>query len=271
MWVAALRGLADLDDPAIVRDPFAAELLPAGYASIVRAAERAPRVTRAVLRGAARATGNLSRHMALRTRAIDDVVVAEALAGTKQLVLLGAGFDARAWRLDALSDVTVFEVDHPATQAKKREGIGAERPLARDVKWAAIDFASEKIADVLAAAGHDASARTTFVWEGVTMYLAREAIEATLADLSVRSAPASCIVATYHDAAFRLETLPLAVIVRAAGEPFKTRMTPEEIRGRLGAHGFIVERDEGSDDWSRRYLRQRAYRNAERIVTARRR
>src|SRR6185437_5076023 len=42
MWVAALRGLADLDDPAIVRDPFAAELLPVGYASIVRAAERAP-------------------------------------------------------------------------------------------------------------------------------------------------------------------------------------------------------------------------------------
>jgi methyltransferase (TIGR00027 family) len=271
MWVAALRGLADLDDPVIVRDPLAAELLPLGYASIVRAAERAPRVTRAVLRGAARASGNLSRHMALRTRAIDDVVVSEALAGSRQLVLLGAGFDARAWRLDALSDVTVFEVDHPSTQATKREAIGSQRPLAREVNWAAIDFSRESIREVLARAGHDARVRTTFVWEGVTMYLAREAIDATLADLSELSAPSSCLVATYHDAAFRMETLPLSIIVRAAGEPFKTRMTPVEVRSRLGAHDFVVERDEGSDDWCRRYLHERGYRNAERIVTARKR
>lgn len=146
MWVAALRGLADLDDPVIVRDPFAAELLPRPYASMVRAAERAPRLSRAVLRATARATMNLSRHMALRTRAIDDVVVSEALAGSRQLVLLGAGFDARAWRLDALSDVTVFEVDHPATQAEKRAAIQGEPPLAREVRWASIDLRASRSA-----------------------------------------------------------------------------------------------------------------------------
>ena len=271
MWVAALRGLAELDDPAIVRDPFAAELLPRGYAGIVRAAERAPRVSRAILRGAARASRNLSRHMALRTRAIDDVVVAEALAGSTQLVLLGAGFDARAWRLDALANVTVFEVDHPDTQASKRAAIAAHRPTAREVRWAAIDFSREDVADVLARAGHDPNARTTFVWEGVTMYLASQAIDATLESIARVAAPSSVLAATYHDSAFRWEVVPLAAMVRVAGEPFRTRMSPNDVRARLEPRGFVVESDAGSDEWGRRYLHQRSYRDGERLVVARKR
>lgn len=271
MWVAALRGLADLDDPAIVSDPLAADLLPFGYRSIVRAAERAPRVSRVVLRGVARASRNLSRHLAMRTRAIDDVVTSEALAGASQLVLLGAGFDARAFRLDALRDVTVFEIDHPDTQADKRAAIGHLAPRAREVRWAPIDFSKTRVDDVLARAGHDASKRTTFVWEGVTMYLASEAIDATLDAVARLAAPGSILAATYHDAAFNLESIPLTLMVRAAGEPFRTRMTPSDVRARLSSRGFVVESDEGSDVWSERYLREPGYRSAERLVVARRR
>ena len=275
MWVATLRGLADLDDPAIVSDPLAVELLPFGYRSIVRAAERSPRVSRALMRGAARASGNLSRHMAMRTRAIDDVVRSEALAGSTQLVLLGAGFDARAWRLEGLGGVTVFEVDHPDTQRGKREALGSasgsRKPLAKEIRYAPIDFAREAVDEVLARAGHDASKRTTFVWEGVMMYLSSDAIDATLAAIARASAPSSCLVATYHDVDWGWESAPLKLIVRAAGEPFQTRMSPDDVRRRVESRGFVIEADEGSDDWSRRYLRQRGYRDGERLFVARRR
>jgi methyltransferase (TIGR00027 family) len=270
MWVAALRGLAELDDPRIVSDPLAEKLLPRGYRDIVLAAKRAPRVSRVLLKGAARASKNLSRHMALRTRAIDDVVVSEALNGTDQLVLLGAGFDARAWRLDQLGETTVFEIDFPSTQRGKREGIGDREPLAKSVKWAPIDFSKgEDVAEVLARAGHDREKRTTFVWEGVTMYLESDAIDATLASVARASAPGSVIAVTYHAADIGWESVPLTVLVRAAGEPFKTRMTKAGMRERLEKYGFRVESDEGSDDWSERYLRQPGYRDGERLVVAR--
>ncbi|HEX4515068.1 MAG TPA: SAM-dependent methyltransferase [Polyangiaceae bacterium] len=275
MWVAALRGLAELDDPRIVSDPLAVKLLPRGYRDLLTLASRSPRVSRALLVGAARASKNLSRHLAMRTRAIDDVVVSEALNGTEQLVLLGAGFDARAWRLDQLTKTTVFEIDFPSTQRGKREGIGDREPLAKSVKWAPIDFAKgDDVADVLARAGHDRAKRTTFVWEGVTMYLESDAIDATLASVARVSAPGSVIAFTYHAADPKKrwepwESVPLTVLVRVAGEPFKTRMTKAGARARLEAHGFRVESDEGSDDWSARYLRQPGYRDGERLVVAR--
>ena len=270
MWVAALRGIAELDEPRIVSDPLAEKLLPRGYRDLVTFAKRSPRVSRAVLRGVARASKNLSRHMALRTRAIDDVVVSEAMSGTDQLVLLGAGFDARAWRLDQLGKTTVFEIDFPSTQRGKREAIGDREPLAKSVKWAPIDFSKgEDVAEVLERAGHDRIKRTTFVWEGVTMYLESGAIDATLASVARASAPGSVIALTYHAAGIGWESVPLTVLVRAAGEPFKTRMTKAGARARLERHGFRVESDEGSDDWSERYLRQPGYRDGERLVVAR--
>jgi methyltransferase (TIGR00027 family) len=272
MWVAAMRGLAELDDPALVHDPFAADLLPLRYASVLRVAQRVPGASRTVLRALALASGNLSRHLAFRTRAIDDAVSGEARTGTEQLVLLGAGFDARAWRLSALECVTVFEVDHPDTQASKRAAIGDRSALAREVRWVPVDFADESrmlLDDALERAGHDASRQTTFVWEGVTMYLTSDAIDSTLAVVSRRAAPGSSLLMTYHDVAFRLELLLLVGMVRAAGEPFRTRMSPVGVRERLARHGFGVERDEGSDDWSSRYLGEPGYRSGERLVVAR--
>jgi methyltransferase (TIGR00027 family) len=270
MWVAALRGLAELDEPRIVSDPLAAKLLPRGYRDLVVAAKRSPRVSRALLVGAARVSKNLSRHLAMRTRAIDDVVVSEALNGTEQLVLLGAGFDARAWRLDQLAKTTVFEIDFPSTQRGKREAIADREPLAKRVAWAPIDFSKgEDVGDVLERAGHDKTKRTTFVWEGVTMYLDEAAIDATLASVARASAPGSVIALTYHARDIGWESVPLAVLVRVAGEPFKTRMTKAEARACLEKHGFRVESDEGSDDWSERYLRQPGYRDGERLVVGR--
>ena len=127
-------------------------------------------------------------HVSLRTAAIDDSVSASVAAGCEQLVILGAGLDGRAWRLEALRDVEVFEVDHPATQAEKRRRVARLAPRAREVRFVAVDFERQRLADRLAAAGHDATRATCWIWEGVTPYLVAPAIESTLHDIGDRSA-----------------------------------------------------------------------------------
>ena len=99
-----------------------------------------------------------------------DRTIASA-APIAQLVILGAGFDTRAWRLDALEDATVFEVDHPSTQALKRKRAAGIPAKAGQVRFVATDFQEDDMAASLRAAGYDASRPAFWLWEGVTMYL----------------------------------------------------------------------------------------------------
>src|SRR6185436_12219070 len=104
----------------------------------------------------------------VRTRWIDDAIAAAQAAGLDQLVLLGAGFDARAHRLPGIERVRVFEVDHPATQAMKRRVVDAERA---HVTYVPVDLTRDALPDALARAGLLPHARTLLLWEGVTNYL----------------------------------------------------------------------------------------------------
>jgi methyltransferase (TIGR00027 family) len=120
--------------------------------------------------------------MMIRTRFIDDCLRRAIEAGATQVVILGAGFDTRAYRLtDLLKGTTIFEVDRPQTQeVKKRrvaEALGGAPP---NVVYVPVDFEHEHLAEVLARHGHDPIRRTCFIWEGVTMYLPAEAVRATL-------------------------------------------------------------------------------------------
>jgi methyltransferase (TIGR00027 family) len=120
--------------------------------------------------------------MMIRTRFIDDCLRRAVEAGATQVVILGAGFDTRAYRLiDLLKDTTIFEVDRPQTQEMKKrrvaEALGGAPP---NVVYVPIDFQHERLADVLARHGHDPNRRTCFIWEGVTMYLPADTVRATL-------------------------------------------------------------------------------------------
>jgi len=77
------------------------------------------------------------------------------------------------------------------------------------------------------------------------------------------------LVVTYQDSAFAPESALLDVLVRVVGEPFRGRMSPDEVRAVLARHGWTVESDEGSDVWSERYLGEAGYRTNERLVVAR--
>ncbi len=126
--------------------------------------------------------------MEARTAAIDEAV---GEAHTPQLVILGAGLDGRAWRMSELRDTVVFEVDHPDTQRDKRARVTSLTQTAREVRFVPVDFTRDRLDDALAHAGHDPQRPTTFIWEGVVMYLTPAEIEATLDVVARRSTPGS--------------------------------------------------------------------------------
>ena len=115
-----------------------------------------------------------------RTRLIDDWAGAEVAAGAQQILILGAGFDSRAWRLPSFRGLPIFEVDHPATSAVKRERIEELGAPTSRVTFVPIDFDRERLSDTLSNAGFQADRRTLVIWEGVTNYLTAEAVDATL-------------------------------------------------------------------------------------------
>ncbi len=272
VWVSLWRGLGGFDRSVESDDPVAKELLPARYRALLHALELAPGVSRAALAGIGVVSGGLSRHVPFRTRAIDESVAAGVSEGATQIVLLGAGLDARAYRLDGIEEATVFEVDHPDTQAAKRRRASRLPPKAKEVVYVAVDFAKDDLATELTRAGHDPSRPTAFVWEGVTMYLPRVAIEGTLATLSARAAPGSRLAMTYYDATAMLAERLTHPLFGLIGEPLVTRLSPAQAAELLAKHGFDVTSDEGDAEWGERFVGHAGFaRISERLACAKKR
>ena len=276
--VAAARTLGALlpDHVRLADDPyglgFVGGALPRGRAAAAAAwAVRLPVIRPWVL------------YMQVRTRILDDVARAFARAGGRQLVLLGAGYDCRALRLaPELAGATVFEVDHPATQGHKRRVLAAAASPARYLTW---DFERRPMAELpaaLAAAGHDPTAPTLTLWEGVTMYLTEAAIDASVRAVGGYSAPGSQLAITYFTRAEvdrpSLVTRLTAGLVAGIGEPWTFGWEPAALPAWLAARGFALARDVTISDQARALLpgrwaggvgqRGRRVAVAERIATA---
>lgn len=231
--VAFSRGLG-VDDHEL--DPVAADLLPPWMARLVtlpRSLGSASHAYRWSIRGA---TFGLIDHNVLRTEAIDAHLLDALRSGVSQLVILGAGLDARAWRLRALRDTTVFEVDHPATQRYKLDRIAGRTPPT-DIRYVAVDFESESFSERLQSVGFRANEPSVWIWEGVAMYLPLEAVNDTLRQVTSLSEEGSTLVMTYRVA----DGLPLGALGRAlipaffaaAGEPLKCTLDPSQLASAL--------------------------------------
>lgn len=241
-----------------MRDDRARELVPAWLRAILAGLEAAPWL----LPLARISSFGLLDHVSLRTAAIDDELHIGLGRGASQLVILGAGLDARAYRLPDLGDVAVFEVDFPATQAEKRARLDPTSATARSVTFVGVDFERDSLDERLASAGHDPELPTAWIWEGVTPYLDVPAFDATLEVVARRSAPASTLLVTYVTPELLRFDLAPRWLVRAGfvalGEPLKATFDPAELRARLEAHGLAVSSDTGSPDWASRFLSGRA-------------
>ncbi len=193
--------------------------------------------------------------IALRTCAIDDAVRDAIAAGAKQLVILGAGYDGRAWRMGELSGVRVFEVDHPATQGEKRARVDRLPPAFGEVTFVPVNFEKQSLDDALERAGHDRASPTCWIWEGVVMYLTRDAMRATLRAIAKRSARGSTLIINYHHAHRRVFA---RLMFRLIGEPQISSWTEEEIAADLRSVRFTVREDSGMIDWNQRFAHGQA-------------
>ncbi|HEU5097867.1 MAG TPA: SAM-dependent methyltransferase [Roseiflexaceae bacterium] len=134
--------------------------------------------------------------MMCRKRYIDDNLI-ESLGQIDAVVNLGAGFDTRAYRLPALADIPVWEVDQPQNIEPKRVRLrrlfGA---VPANVGLVPIDFERQELGAVLASHGYSIDKRTLFIWEAVTQYLSEQGIKAIF-DFLARAEPGSRLAFTY--------------------------------------------------------------------------
>ena len=189
--------------------------------------------------------GGLHAHIALRVRYADDACEAAISEGIDQLVLLGAGFDTTSLRRCGTA-LTIFEVDAPATQADKRPVVERLLPPDRECElvWVPCDFEHDRLRQTLLGSGFDAARASLVIWLGVTPYLTRGAIDATLADLAELCAPGSRLVVDYIQAGVvaahtRWKSAGrVARVVARRGEPYRSDFTRAGFDATLNAHGF---------------------------------
>jgi methyltransferase (TIGR00027 family) len=174
-------------DRRLVDDGMAAAFLPGALRILVKATRFAP-LRHAMVAAAERTGPGLWASLACRKHYIDDNLE-HALADVDAVVILGAGFDTRAYRLARLSGVPIFEVDQPLNVERKAKVVARVLGSApRSVRLVPVDFERDDLMAALAVHGYRPEFRTFFVWEGVTQYLTESAVRATFTQLTQAAA-----------------------------------------------------------------------------------
>ena len=225
-----------LDHGAILDDPFAMKILREGERDLLQFANEHPLAS----------IGRL--FTAARSRIAEDALSKAVERGVRQVVILGAGLDTFALRNPHASRISIFEVDHPATQAWKRQRlVGAELTPPQWLTFVPVDFERDDLQEKLSSAGFQRTSAAFFTWLGVVPYLTRDAIGSTLGYMA--SIQNSEVVFDYMEPpeAFSKE-IRGAVTERAeqlekAQERWTSRFEPPGIAAILCAHGFCDVED----------------------------
>ena len=245
-----------LDDPRVLDDPVALRIIGREEASAICADPRRSE--------SSRLSPYLRAFIAARSRYAEDELALGIKRGVHQYIILGAGLDTFAYRNPhPKGDLQIFEVDHPATQAWKRqrlEEIGIALPC--NLTFAPIDLETQTLEDGLKAAGYDAGKLTFFSWLGVTEYLSTESVMASLRFIA--SAPrGSGVVFDYMISpslltpAQRSRFDAISRRVASAGEPWQAFFDPQLLRRDLLAMGFGYVDDKGPAEINARYFKDR--------------
>ena len=133
-------------------------------------------------------------HLISRTRFIDDLVERSTASEFEQYVILGAGYDCRAHRLELPSSLKIFEVDQSEVQARKRSKLPEKPPNSENITYVAVDFADQSLSEQLLEAGFDKSKSTVFTLEGVSQYITKEAFTSIVKELATLAQTADSIV-----------------------------------------------------------------------------
>jgi methyltransferase (TIGR00027 family) len=237
-----------LDGASILADPFAARILGADIEVSLDHAR-------------AHASGPRMRwFIAARSRIAEDALTAAVNDGATQLVVLGAGLDTLAYRTPLAGRLRIFEVDHPATQAWKREMLAAAAiPVPDRLSFVPVDFERETLAETLEAAGLNAAERSFFSWLGVVPYLTGQAIFSTLGYMAQLRGGAEVVFDYVNPAASiapagRAAHKALAERVAAVGESIQSYFGTALLCTKMSAIGFRKVDDIGPAELAARFF-----------------
>lgn len=251
---------ADQYEPApLVHDPWARRLLPFS-GRVAAASTRWPAMRRALMSATEKKfTGGWGSFLC-RKRYIDDRLLTALPEGIEAVVILGAGYDTRAYRMPELAGIRVCEVDLPANIAAKAKALrrcfGTIPP---HVTLLRMDFETDDLTGRLDAAGFDRSQRILYIWEAVTQYLTHDAVASTMKHVG-RAAPGSGLLFTF----LRQDFLDGENMhgARAAYDEFVVNnrlwtfgLDPEQVPAFLADYGWRQNEQVGAQEYTERYLR----------------
>lgn len=205
------------------------------------------------------ATGAIE-FIAARERYIDDFLKASLSEGLDQVVILGAGFDTRAFRMAGIEKTQVFEIDHPATQAEKLKRLKKViNPLPDHVTFIPVDFNTQSLGERLLASGYNEQGKTLFIWQGVTMYLTAEGVDRTLGFIASHSGPGSAVIFDYFFNEFLRDTSRPDVkrirrIVQVIGEEHLFGIDEGQLEPFLTQRGFRDVRNADAEELKQLYF-----------------
>ena len=196
-------------------------------------------------------------HLISRTRFVDELVEKCSRDGIEQYVILGAGYDSRAHRLDLSPSIKIFEVDQKDVQDRKLSKLPIEVPNFENVTYVSVDFSNQSLAEQLLNAGFDQSKSTVFTLEGVSQYVSKDALISTIKEVQILSKdsesifflsyvnellsknPEACFGKGYRNP--EKKAALIQSLSEKAGEPWISLYSDEEIENLLALNGFSVE------------------------------
>ena len=209
-------------------------------------------------------------HLISRTRFIDDLIEKSAKEGIEQYVILGAGYDSRANRLNLTPSLKIFEVDQPEVSDIKLSKLPKDLPNLENTTYVNVDFSYQSLSEQLLTAGFDKTKSTIITLEGVSQYITKEAVSSTIQELSsitkdarsiffmsyvdelLNKDPAACFGKGYPNPSKKanlIQTLSAKV-----GEPWISFYRDEEIESILAENGYSMKENVTLEDLNSLYF-----------------
>lgn len=257
----ALHRVAESMLPEGVRicyDPYAVHFVDPETLEFAR---KNPEKTKAMREHLERLFPGLASSIRARVRYFDDFVKTSVDEGLEQLIILGAGYDTRAYRIEGLNKIKVFEVDHPGTQGVKIEKVKKIfGHLPEHVVYVPVDFESEAVGQKLLENGYNRSQKTLFVMEGLVMYIPPRAVDETLSFIVRNSGKGSMVIFDYYpqslvDGTSELEAAKnIRNFVAQQGEPLQFGIEEGTVEAFLAERGFSQIQNVTSEDYKKAYF-----------------
>jgi len=209
-------------------------------------------------------------HLISRTRFIDDLIEKSAKEGIEQYVILGAGYDSRANRLNLPPSLKIFEVDQPEVSDIKLSKLPKDLPNLENITYVNVDFSYQSLSEQLLTAGFDQTKSTIFTLEGVSQYITKEAVSSTIQELSLitkdarsiffmsyvdellKKDPAACFGKGYPNPSKKADLIQ--TLSAKVGEPWISFYRDEEVESILAENGYAIKENVTLEDLNSLYF-----------------